>query len=56
MCVSEVPEVHCEPRDDSALPLFLNLYVSLPNGLLLHFDCEDSEGEMLFFVHKMHAP
>ncbi|XP_058641173.1 sperm-associated antigen 17 isoform X2 [Onychostoma macrolepis] len=41
-CVSEVPEVHCEPRDDSALPLFLNLHVSLPNGLILYFDCEDS--------------
>ncbi|XP_043103168.1 LOW QUALITY PROTEIN: sperm-associated antigen 17 [Puntigrus tetrazona] len=38
----QVPEVHCEPRDDSSLPLFLNLYVSLPNGLILHFDCEDT--------------
>ncbi|KTF82479.1 hypothetical protein cypCar_00015031 [Cyprinus carpio] len=38
----QVPEVYCEPRDDSSLSLFLNLYVSLPNGLILHFDCEDS--------------
>lgn len=56
MCVSEVPEVHCEPREDSALPMFLNLNVSLPNGLILHFNCEDSAGEMLFCVHTIHAP
>ncbi|KTG41223.1 hypothetical protein cypCar_00001808 [Cyprinus carpio] len=41
-----VPEVHCESGDDNSLPPFLNLYVSLPNGLILHFDCEDSaDGE-----------
>ncbi|XP_042617756.1 sperm-associated antigen 17-like isoform X2 [Cyprinus carpio] len=42
----QVPEVHCESGDNSSLPPFLNLYVSLPNGLILHFDCEDSaDGE-----------
>ncbi|XP_026067184.1 sperm-associated antigen 17 isoform X2 [Carassius auratus] len=42
----QVPEVHCEPGDTSSLPPFLNLYVSLPNGLILHFDFEDSvDGE-----------
>ncbi|XP_039520361.1 sperm-associated antigen 17 [Pimephales promelas] len=38
----QVPEVHCEPTDDSSPPPFLNLHVSLPNGLILHFDFEDS--------------
>ncbi|XP_048067291.1 sperm-associated antigen 17 isoform X1 [Megalobrama amblycephala] len=42
----QVPEVRCEPMDDSSPPPFLNLYVSLPNGLILHFDFEDSaDGE-----------
>ncbi|XP_067270329.1 sperm-associated antigen 17 isoform X2 [Pseudorasbora parva] len=42
----QVPEVHCEPMNASSPPPFLNLYVSLPNGLILHFDFEDSaDGE-----------
>ncbi|KAI2661870.1 Sperm-associated antigen 17 [Labeo rohita] len=36
------PEIHCEPEGDTSLPPFLNLYVSLPIGLILHFDCEES--------------
>ncbi|XP_056319183.1 sperm-associated antigen 17 [Danio aesculapii] len=46
MCVSEVPEVQCESVDDSSHLPFLNLYVSLPNGLILQFDFDDSvDGE-----------
>ncbi|XP_077080311.1 sperm-associated antigen 17 [Siphateles boraxobius] len=42
----QVSEVRCEPMDDSSPPPFLNLHVSLPNGLILHFDFEDSaDGE-----------
>ncbi|CAM4718238.1 unnamed protein product [Leuciscus chuanchicus] len=44
--LEQVPEVHCEPMGDSSPPPFLNLHVSLPNGLILHFDFEDSaDGE-----------
>nr|XP_009302096.1 sperm-associated antigen 17 isoform X2 [Danio rerio] len=41
MCVSEVPEVQCESVDDPYHLPFLNLYVSLPNGLILQFDFDD---------------
>ncbi|XDV49401.1 hypothetical protein PO909_018659 [Leuciscus waleckii] len=44
--LEQVPEVHCEPMGDSSPPPFLNLHVSLPNGLILHLDFEDSaDGE-----------
>lgn len=39
--------------DDSSPPPFLNLHVSLPNGLILDFDFEDSAGERFFIDNKL---